>query len=573
MVTLQFPQYFKTMWKYPVILISLVFLASCGYRPRVAAEESRILFHQGLNLFYQGDMAGARESFKRVVSRNQNNDAAYYYLAQIAGYAGQWENADNYLNQALKLQPDNYWYRLQQAKLAVARGDIPEAEACYSTLSRDYPQKTELLYDRIGLYMNGKNSAKALELLDTLEKREGVTESGLLLRFNILMENDKEAAVALLKQYAQDNPTTRILSIMGDVLAGDGEIEKASGYYQRALQADPTFMPAVFGLAETYRLKRQFDLYFENINVFLAYPEVDVQMKTDYMKQILEARGFVSTFHPQVDTLFMSTRGAHPKDSTLAYMYAGYLIQTERPGEGLEVMKENLDHYRNDYRAWYQTLGIIYYLKDWELLCEYGAMALEKFPDNTDFSSLYGMALWQTGQLNQAIARFERILSLLPKDDTQNRIQTMALLGDLYYEAGNGEQAFSMYDKVLKLDPYNLPVLNNYAYYLSLRNEKLERALSMSKITIEKEPNNSTYLDTYGWILHLLGRTQQAKDVFRQALAYGGKESAEILDHYGDVLNALNEPLMAIVYWQQAYQIDPRDETMKKIETNRKTGQ
>jgi len=412
-----------------------------------------------------------------------------------------------------------------------------------------------------------------LELLDTLEKKEGVTESGLLLRFNILVENDKEAAVALLSDYVQNNPTTRTLSIMGDVLAGEGEIEKASEYYQWALQADPTFMPAVFGLAETYRLKRQFDLYFENINVFLAYPDVDASMKTDYLKQILDARGFVSTFHPQVDTLFMSTRSAHPKDSTLAYMYAGYLIQTERPGEGLEVMKENLDHYRYDYRAWYQTLGVIYYLKDWEMLCEYGAMALEKFPDNTDFSSLYGMALWQTGHLEEAIACFERILSRLNKDDTQNRIQTMALLGDLYHEAGNREQSFSMYDKVLKLDPTNLPVLNNYAYYLSLRQEKLERALEMSRITIEREPNNSTYLDTYGWILHLLGQTTQAKDIFRQALAYGGKESAEILDHYGDVLNALNEPLMAIVYWQQSYEIEPREETMKKIETNRKTGQ
>ncbi|HOO42308.1 MAG TPA: tetratricopeptide repeat protein [Bacteroidales bacterium] len=573
MITLQFPQYFKAMWKYPVILLSLVFLASCGYRPLVTAEESQGQFHQGLNLFYKGDMAGARESFKNVVSRNKNNDAAYYYLAQIAGYAGQWENAQSNLQKALNLQPDNYWYRLQQAKMAVACGNIPEAEKYYSALSGDYPQKTELLYDRIGLYMDSKNTVKALELLDTLENREGVTESGLLLRFNILMENDKEAAVALLSDYVQNNPTTRVLSIMGDVLAGDGEIDKASEYYQSALQADPTFMPAVFGLAETYRLKRQFDLYFENINVFLAYPDVDVQMKTDYLKQILDARGFVSTFHPQVDTLFLSTRGAHPKDSTLAYIYAGYLIQTERSAEGLEVMKENLDHYRDDYQAWYQTLGIIYYLKDWETLCEYGSLALEKFPDNTDFSSLYGMALWQTGQLDRAIARFERILAKLNEDDTPNRIQTMALLGDLYHEAGNWEQSFSMYDKVLKLDPFNLPVLNNYAYYLSLRNEKLERALEMSKITIDREPNNSTYLDTYGWILHLLGQTSQAKDVFRQALAYGGKESAEILDHYGDILNALNEPLMAIVYWQQSYQIDPREETMKKIETNRKTGQ
>jgi hypothetical protein len=41
------------------------------------------------------------------------------------------------------------------------------------------------------------------------------------------MNNDKEAAVALLSDYVQNNPTTRGLSLMGDVLAGDGEIEKA----------------------------------------------------------------------------------------------------------------------------------------------------------------------------------------------------------------------------------------------------------------------------------------------------------------------------------------------------------
>jgi tetratricopeptide (TPR) repeat protein len=206
-------------------------------------------------------------------------------------------------------------------------------------------------------------------------------------------------------------------------------------------------------------------------------------------------------------------------------------------------------------------------------LCEYGARALDVFRDDVDFSSLYGLALWQTGKLEEAIARFELILKLLKKGDTKNKVQTMSLLGDLYHEKGDWERSFRMYEEVLRLDRENLPVLNNYAYYLSLRGEKLEKALSMSRITIDKESNNSTYLDTYGWILHLLGRSAEAKTIFRQALAYGGKESAEILNHYGDVLNALNEPLMAIVYWQQAYDIEPREDILSKIETNRKTGQ
>jgi len=561
------------MCKRVCVLVLLVVLTSCGYRAEMATEESSVLFYQGLKMFYLGEFPQAREYFKRTVSRDRKNDAAFYYLAQIAGYAGQWEESGEYLDKALKLDPGNYWYRLQQAKLAIASGKEEEAGSLYENLWLDYPAKTELLYDLIGLYMNGRKTDKALKLLDTLEAREGVTESGLLLRFNLMMETDKEAAQTLLRAYADHTPSPRVLSVLGDLAGGDGEIDKAGDYYRRALEADPAFMPAIFGIAETYRMKRQFDLFFENINIFLAYPDVDVRMKTDYLKQILDTRGFVATFQPQVDTLFLSARSAHKTDSTLAYMYGGYLIQTEKKAEALEVIKDNLRYYPNDFHAWYQTLGVIYYLKEWPLLCEYGSRALEIFPDNPDFSSLYGLGLWQTGQLDQAIARFERILSLLKKKDMTNKVQTMALLGDLYHEKGDWERSFRMYDEVLRLDRENLAVLNNYAYYLSLREEELEKALEMSQVTIDKEPKNPTYLDTYAWILHKLGRSAEARNIFRQALAYGGKESAEILDHYGDVLNALNEPLMAIVYWQQAYDIEPRQDILEKIETNKRNGQ
>ena len=48
--------------------------------------------------------------------------------------------------------------------------------------------------------------------------------------------------------------------------------------------------------------------------------------------------------------------------------------------------------------------------------------------------------------------------------------------------------------------------INNYSYYLSLREEKLEYAESLSKKSIIAEPNNSTFLDTYAWILFKLKR-------------------------------------------------------------------
>jgi Tfp pilus assembly protein PilF len=125
-------------------------------------------------------------------------------------------------------------------------------------------------------------------------------------------------------------------------------------------------------------------------------------------------------------------------------------------------------------------------------------------------------------------------------------------IGDMYHMKGDSKAAYQAYDKVLKIDPNYAPVLNNYAYYLSLERKQLKKALAMSKKTVDAEPDNATYLDTYGWILHLLGRDQDAKPYFKHAMLYGGKDSAVIMDHYAEVLYSLGEYDLAKVYWSQA---------------------
>ena len=74
----------------------------------------------------------------------------------------------------------------------------------------------------------------------------------------------------------------------------------------------------------------------------------------------------------------------------------------------------------------------------------------------------------------------------------------------------------------------------------------------MSKRTIEAEPDNATYLDTFGWILYLQGKPLEAKPFFKHAMLYGGKDSVVIMDHYADVLYALKEYDLAMVYWNMA---------------------
>ena len=97
-------------------------------------------------------------------------------------------------------------------------------------------------------------------------------------------------------------------------------------------------------------------------------------------------------------------------------------------------------------------------------------------------------------------------------------------------------------------------MLNNYAYYLSLDGKNLKKAHQMSSKTVELESDNSTYLDTFGWILYLQGNVVEAKQMFKRAMLYGGKDSAVILDHYAQVLFALKEYDLAFIYWNMAKQ-------------------
>ena len=76
---------------------------------------------------------------------------------------------------------------------------------------------------------------------------------------------------------------------------------------------------------------------------------------------------------------------------------------------------------------------------------------------------------------------------------------------------------YDAYEKVLELDPYNLRILNNYAYHLATHGGDLTKAERMSAITIRQEPNNPIFLDTYGTILQLQGQEELAQFYLNRA--------------------------------------------------------
>lgn len=92
------------------------------------------------------------------------------------------------------------------------------------------------------------------------------------------------------------------------------------------------------------------------------------------------------------------------------------------------------------------------------------------------------------------------------------------------------KELYAMYDRILAVDPYNLTLLNNYAYHIATHGGDLKRAERMSEITIREQPNNPVFLDTYAWIMHLQGQDELALFYLKRALwnaPEGTKEEIE----------------------------------------------
>ena len=186
----------------------------------------------------------------------------------------------------------------------------------------------------------------------------------------------------------------------------------------------------------------------------------------------------------------------------------------------------------------------------WDELAQKAEEFYEAYPEEPAFLEYANIAYYNLKDYQKVIETSERVLKAAK--DTSTKVSAYSSIGDMYHQLGEPSKAYKAYDKALKLNPTYAPVLNNYAYFLSLEKKKLKKAAAMSKITVEAEPDNPTYLDTYGWILFLQGKPAEAKPYFKHAMLYGGKDSAVELDHYAEVLYALGEYDLAFVYWNQA---------------------
>lgn len=559
---------------FPALLLLLV-LAACGSARSIVGDgtEERPggtspkdqraletqLFLDATSARLQGDPSKAVQLYQAALKVDPDNGAAWFELAKLYSQAQQTDDALTFAKKAVAADAGNIWYRFLLADLNTQKGDLSAATRTYQGIINDWPDRYEIYYGLADVLARQGKVKEAQQVYTDLEKKIGTSEELVTRQYDMLVgSGQEEAARDLMERAIADDPSgTGYYGMLAEAYEDLGEVDKARALYEKALLADPDDSMTRISLAQSYYDKGEYEKGFEQLHEAFADPDLDVDPKMQLLLGFYQMTGqgqpdsttelLVKQSHELIDVM----KKAHPLSGKPWSLECDFYLRENKPEQARDAFRQALVHEQDKYPIWAALLQLDFQLQDWTALHEESEKAAELFPTQPELHLYDGIALGQLKKQDEAIETL--ILGKdLVVDNKPLEAQFWSLLGDAYNETKDYPKSDAAYAKALALNDKDPGVLNNWAYYLSVRGEQLDKAEEMSRKSNELAPGTSTYQDTYAWVLYKQGKFEKAKEWQEKAIASEGKDEGLLLEHYGDILFKLNDKEGALVQWKKA---------------------
>jgi Tfp pilus assembly protein PilF len=242
---------------------------------------------------------------------------------------------------------------------------------------------------------------------------------------------------------------------------------------------------------------------------------------------------------------------AHPGDYRSFAMYGDMLAQNGKFSDAEGAYKSALQLNGKKYEIYEQLVRIELGQTETAAAIKDGETALSFFPNVAWMNYLVGVAYLQQKNYHKALDYVKNATDL-ETDDKDLLALSYSSLGDCYHELKDEKNSDAAYEKALGYKPDNAFTLNNYAYYLSLRDEQLEKAAQMSARSNALQPNTASFEDTYAWILFKQKKYADARIWIEKAILHDKTNSAVQTEHYGDIMFYLGDTNAAVESWKKA---------------------
>ncbi len=526
-------------------------------------------FMEGVRCKITGDFQAAIGWYDNCLKINPESAIVKYEIASILMANQDYNGALQLAREAVAGNPGNMWYKVLLATVLQNKSMIEEACNVYADIIAKYPDKEEFYLMEAGLYASVEKWQKAIEVYDRYEAQNGITEAASIEKIKLYTKlNDVKKAsnelVKLIKKYPEKD---EYLSLLAELYFNYNQDKKGLQILDRLLKADPDNGFVHFYLADYYRDKKQPNEVEKHMKSALLSDNIDNGYKIQYILRLILNPDTTLVSDTELDTYVDLLMSKYSDDLSVRALYSDFLKKDNKLQEAKKELEFILSKDKNNYLIWEELLLICNETMDTIGMYQTGTEAIKYFPDQPLPYALSGISLMMQKDFQAAMPFFKKGVELAG-DKLELKAQFYSYLADCYYNLDSVQQAFDMFDQVLLVNPDDALVLNNYAYYLSLRNEKLELAERMSSKAIALEPENGTYLDTYAWVLYMRGEYSQARYYMKLAIEKTKEPSGVLYEHYGDVLYRSGNKEEALKMWKKALELggEVTEELKDKVE-------
>ncbi len=542
-------------------------------------REAESSFTEAEKYFILEDYAKALLFYQKTLELTPDNATVHFKMADLFNRGTQTtdlQKAAASIEKALELEKKNKYFYLLAANIYSGLQDYDKAIKAYEDMLKEIPGTEDYYFELAALYQYNAKPEQALKIYNKAEQALGLNEVGIYQKVKILLslKRTEEAKAEAAKLIATDLQEGIFVINLAETFAEAEENQYAITLLENALKENSSESAQVqLLLANLYTKTGNhnqaitlWEKLFSNAEVPFetkAYLLATLTDEISYNPQSAESENKKKLFN----NLLIQVEKDHPQEAKVFVLKADFFMITGNIPQAIQAYEQALNMGEETAEVFQNVLLLHARNNNFTQLITQSDKALELYPNQGIFYYYAGYGNFMKKNYTQAIVALEQAKKLSSQNPTF--LQDIgALLGDAYQYTRDYAKSEKAYDEVLALNPDNESVLNNYAYYLSLRKANLEKAETMAKRLNEIVINNPTYLDTYAWVLYMKQQYRDAKKIMDKVIN-SGKANATHLEHYGDILFKLGQTNEAVSYWEKAKAINTTSETLSKKIANK----
>lgn len=501
----------------------------------------------------KGNKAKAHELFVQCVGLEPRNAAVHYEVGKYE--LSELNNAAEALTHAkmcVESDPQNAWYQQLLAQSYASLSKYDAAIKAFREVVRLSPDNYEMMYELANVQLYANKQQDAIATYDLLESKTGVYEE-LSVQKHLLYEQLKqyEKAGLELERLAEQYPDEpRYWGMAAQFYQRYGLKDKAAKSLENMVKADPSNGQVHWQLSEYYATQGDEKRSYDELKLAFATTDVPIDQKVMVLMRYYSLTQQRPERLPDAYALLILTEQIHPNEAKAYAMYGDFLARDGKLNEALQKYKKALELGASMSLIWKQVLELEAEISDFAALSKDAPKALELYPLVPEFYYFNGLAQQQQKNPAKAVDAFNLGKELVIDNPILLK-RFYAALGESYNSLKQFDKSDAAFEEALRIDPADVFVMNNYAYYLALRKAKLDSAANLSARSNELQPGMASFEDTYAYVLFRQGKHEEALVWMKKAMAHG-EVSADMHEHMGDILFHLGKTDEAVNEWKQA---------------------